>query len=52
MSSVRHLAVGLLAASSLMAPRCARAHEGHEPLPTKGVLVDAERGTAPRPIAP
>ena len=45
MSSVRHLAVGLLAASSLMAPRCARAHEGHEPLPTKGVLVDAERGT-------
>jgi RND family efflux transporter MFP subunit len=28
-----------------MAPRCARAHEGHEPLPTKGVLVDAERGT-------
>lgn len=45
MSSVRYLAVGLLAAVYLVAPRCARAHEGHEPLPTKGVLIDAERGT-------
>lgn len=46
MSSVRGLsarlvAVVLLAASAARGP----AHEGHEPLPTKGVLVDAKRGT-------
>lgn len=46
MSSVRHVAVGLLAAVCLVgAAPGARAHEGHEPLPTKGVLIDAERGT-------
>lgn len=46
MSSARPLAAGLLAAVCLVgsAPG-ARAHEGHEPLPTKGVLIDAERGT-------
>lgn len=46
MSSGRRLIVGTLAACCLVGlPRDARAHEGHEPLPTKGVLVDAERGT-------
>jgi len=38
--------VGLLLACCLVGPaRIASGHEGHEPLPTKGVLIDAERGT-------
>lgn len=46
MSSVRQLIAGLLVACCFVgAVRAVLAHEGHEPLPTKGVVVDVEDGT-------
>lgn len=46
MSSVSQAIVALLLTCCLVGPvRTVPAHEGHEPLPTKGVVVDAEHGT-------
>lgn len=46
MSSVKQPIVWLLVTCCLVdLVHAVRAHEGHEPLPTKGVVVDAEHGT-------
>ncbi|MFM7207810.1 MAG: efflux RND transporter periplasmic adaptor subunit [Planctomycetaceae bacterium] len=44
MSNASRLVAGVLVSASLVGPMT-RAHEGHEPLPAKGVLVDVEQGT-------
>ena len=46
MSANRIGIVTVAVAACLVGPlRSSRAHEGHEPLPTKGVVIDADRGT-------
>ena len=40
---------GLLGIVWLSSAIAVFAHEGHEPLPTKGATVDAKRGTIGRP---